>query len=103
MCQAYHLVNERSLPLSEAIQHLNEIMSVELRETSYEEWRQALCAAPDTNVLLPLAAAFKDARTGGGFPQLDRQVECDNTIAALASLRAGGSEYGLSPLFALIA
>jgi hypothetical protein len=80
--QAYHLVNERSLPMREVVQHLNDILGVELTETSYDEWRSALCDAPETNVLLPLAAAFRP----NGFPTLDRIVDCSNTLEALRSL-----------------
>lgn len=77
--KAYHLVNEHSLPLGEAVELLKEILGVELREVGYDEWRTALCNAPETNVLLPLAAAFRPS----GFPRLDQPVD---TLAALDSL-----------------
>jgi hypothetical protein len=92
--QAYHLVNEHSLPLGEAVEQLKEILGVELREVGYDEWRTALCNAPETNVLLPLAAAFRPS----GFPRLDQPVDCSNTLAALDSLAhpssrpAGGTQ-----------
>jgi hypothetical protein len=82
LAQVYHLVNEHSLPLGEAVAQLKEILGVELREVGYDEWRTALCNAPETNVLLPLAAAFRPS----GFPKLDQPVDCSNTLAALDSL-----------------